>query len=581
MAYGVNDPWLVLQASTGFGKSTSFVYFLLANLRFNVIVFVPRVSIAKNVAQYLEVAFKNLKMGENLGYITGSGSIRPSHPKAITFITVQLLTNFVDGSDANRQDTIFVVDEVHEWHSNTAINWGLYLIREQQLQNLKMSPVIFMSATPPTEIIAEYLLHRNPLPYIEIGRKQEEISDDILHIEKSNVFDKCVQYIRDHGFKKILIFNIGLQIKARESIMINGENYGIFKLDRTTMNEDPDSLKYYSSLSRAIILVTPLGDLGITVEKADCVMNPLVTYMMIYCTQVSTNLLAIVPSNLSTYFQRRGRTGRTGPGTNVLLINKDMPLDVKVYDVNSTETWGENTSPKMAINPSYEDCLQLYNSPESHLVIPTAGIYEEHIHAMETAGILNLDVKCLGIISNILQKNKIGLEDFTMFLVMLDAGFTPTEAAMIATYARWEFKPRDLKHLEVLINNPPKEIDTVMGFCNKTINIKDINPKLRILLFEIYIEAKLRELIFLSLCGPPEENSKKITNTEKMSTALKTYYPGRLFQNNKGKITRPGYGQLKFARMSLEPNTKVRFLTMKYNHVRNHIVPIFGVRTRI
>lgn len=584
MAYKINDPWLILQASTGFGKSTSFIYFLLSQMRYNVVVFVPRVSIAMSVARYVEITFPNLKLGENLGYITGSGSIRPRSPKSITFVTVQLLPNFIEGDKIHSQDTVFVVDEVHEWHTNTAINWALYLMREQQMHRELQTRVIFMSATPQTDIINNYLLHSpKNTPYIQIARKQDSVVEEFMDVKREEAFDRFVNYIKTKKFKKVMIFHIGLQMKQRDHVMIGGHKYGIYKVDRATINKDPDVLQYYSKLSRGIFLSTPMGDIGITIEGIDCVINTGLTYTNIYCPLISARVLVVSPSNMPTDVQRTGRAGRTGPGESVHANIIGVPLKVGHYTRESENKWEEDTAPKMTVDPSYVDCLQLFNSPGTHVVLPTANIYEEHIHGLETAGILDIDPVAIGTIITVLQQNKIDLEDFAMFLVCLSVGFNSLDAAMLTTYARWDFKSKDLKVLEVITTNgaASKEINILLDFVNDRLNVAELNPKLRSLLYEIKFEAKLCKIIFNVFTGGIPEPTDKRSNLDKLAAMLKTYYPGRMFKHKNGKIFRPGYGTLQFGRISLEPNTSVHYLSMQYNHIRGTLFPLLSIKSKI
>jgi len=145
---------LLIRSGTGSGKSTTIAPELYKAFhktdRRGITITQPKVLTAIDKAQDMAQIFRELTMGLNVGYQTGSRTFRPAE-RGITSMTPGILLNMLASStpeEIAKRHSFILIDEIHEKDINTETN--LYLIKKFMMEywNEPNCPfLILMSAT--------------------------------------------------------------------------------------------------------------------------------------------------------------------------------------------------------------------------------------------------------------------------------------------------------------------------------------------------------------------------------------------------------------------------------------------------
>lgn len=111
-------------AGTGAGKSTAMIYGLYKSLllrrrgKKSILCTQPRVSLAATQPYNVARLFKDMHVGEELGYLTGSGGkIYARSDKSVVYCTTRILENYLLSFDPDKFGShypIIVIDEAHD-----------------------------------------------------------------------------------------------------------------------------------------------------------------------------------------------------------------------------------------------------------------------------------------------------------------------------------------------------------------------------------------------------------------------------------------------------------------------------------
>lgn len=161
---GIGDHVLVVEASTGSGKSTTMISYLYRTFHEtvpkNIVVTQPRVLTAVDIASGLPKWEPLLELDRNVGYSTGSFK-RPITEKGIIYMTVETLVQQYLGAaaieDFANMYGFIVIDEIHE--RDLATDNCLYLLKKMlgQLWDKPECPfIVLTSATFEKRIFMDY-----------------------------------------------------------------------------------------------------------------------------------------------------------------------------------------------------------------------------------------------------------------------------------------------------------------------------------------------------------------------------------------------------------------------------------------
>jgi hypothetical protein len=241
---------LVLRSGTGSGKSTTlptnlYSTFFEKNHK-NIVITQPRKATTTDIPYQIATFYKNLRLGENLGYQTHTLTYKPA--KGILFTTVGMLLQFLKSMDDDtfcKKYGFIIVDEVHE--RSIDLDSILYYIKsllKRKYKSYDCPFVILTSGTFDPKIYMEYFECPRD-HFIDVVGSTYPIEDHFVKFSLSNVFayimdlvgDLHIKGLDDGLFRDILIFVSGAYEVRVISNLIHYYNFMIMGMNKQEMLE--------------------------------------------------------------------------------------------------------------------------------------------------------------------------------------------------------------------------------------------------------------------------------------------------------------------------------------------------------
>jgi len=310
---------LVLVAPTGSGKTTQVPQMLfdagLAGSK-QIVVLQPRRVAARTVA--MRVAWeRKVKLGEEVGYQVRFDD-QTTLGTRICFVTEGILLRWLQ-DDSNLNDVaIILFDEFHE--RNLLSDVALALARKLQRTTRPDLKLAVMSATLEAEPVADYLEH---CPVLVSEGQMFPVETNYLdqHDERpitEQAADAVEQIMRAGEPGDILVFMPGMgEINATMNAlggMQAGERVALIPLHGELPPEDQDRAFAPNPL-RKVIVATNVAETSVTIDGVRHVVDSGLARIARYDAERGINTLFIEPISRASAEQRKGRAGRTAPGT--------------------------------------------------------------------------------------------------------------------------------------------------------------------------------------------------------------------------------------------------------------------------
>lgn len=205
----VNQKTYYLEGRTGSGKSTFLPSRLFLDMKtVTVWVVEPVVILAKSIAIDILEFFPGLKLGENVGYLTGQGKIKPTNKTSLIYMTTEIFRQQLLSNPKNIPD-IVIFDEVHKL--DKPLLFCLNSLKEN-LAILNKTLFIFQSATINIPLMQKYFIGEEDYSYDVVGYIkgsknypcEEKFLDDKKIIEFQNNKEKFVDYLMTEIVSKSL-----------------------------------------------------------------------------------------------------------------------------------------------------------------------------------------------------------------------------------------------------------------------------------------------------------------------------------------------------------------------------------------
>lgn len=321
------DKVIVIKADTGSGKSTVLPVKLyeafFPRTQKNIIITQPRVLTAKENPKEMVKYYKNLKLGQNIGYNTGPLKLPPNE-KGILFCTVGILTEeLIAKTDEEfmQKYQFVIIDEVHDRDIN--IDRCLFLMKKLLIANYT-SPecplLLLMSATFDESIFMRYfevpaqnymqvigktfpIASNFPAYSVSNYIKYASIKSQEIHLSNldeldpssagNSLYRDIIIFVTDKGvgkkiYDELHIFNSGVLTQPLDIIMkykdkisndienlykkLGGAvdkskrkdepNYHILPIVLDTVNFSAGGLEYQNLFSKLEVLNTPIWELN-------------------------------------------------------------------------------------------------------------------------------------------------------------------------------------------------------------------------------------------------------------------------------------------------------------------------------
>lgn len=359
---GPSDRIMILKAETGAGKSTTIppeLYMRFAKTQHGLKKIIActqptrlnTTEIPKDVAKI----YKDLKMGKNLGYQTSVVSRRPKERGVIYMTIGTMVEQLKVMSDDEFMDrySFIVIDEVHKRDMN--IDIVLSMIKRLLERNSTKSQcpfVIIMSATINTKKFSEYFKSQT---IYEVTGKAHPIVENFLPTTIEKYAPTMVELVKkihtenkadfEQTIRDILIFVPGIMeidfiigelkdVKGLLPIPLHRENFQKGNAEFQSIFVDIDTLG--AQITRRCIVATSLAETGVTIESVKYVIDSGWARTSEYYPPFGIHALVTKPTTKDSAMQRKGRSGRKGPGEWYPMYTKetyDLMQDVAYPDI--------------------------------------------------------------------------------------------------------------------------------------------------------------------------------------------------------------------------------------------------------
>lgn len=310
---------LVLVAPTGSGKTTQTPQMIwdagLAGDKM-IVVLQPRRVAARSVAA--RVAWeRNVKLGAEVGYQIRFED-RTSVGTKICFVTEGILLRWLQDDPTLADVGVILFDEFHE--RNLLSDVALGLVKELQEARRPDLKLMVMSATLEAEPVAKYL---DDCPILVSEGRSYGVEVRYLELDDRQPFPEqaaqAIERIVNAGEQgDILVFMPGMgeinqTINAAQSVNV-AERLAFIPLHGDLAPEDQDRAFAPSPL-RKVIVSTNVAETSVTIEGVRHVVDSGLARVARYDADRGVGTLLIEEISRASADQRKGRAGRTAPGT--------------------------------------------------------------------------------------------------------------------------------------------------------------------------------------------------------------------------------------------------------------------------
>ena len=315
----------VLQAETGSGKSTQVVQYLLDagfGERGTIVCTQPRemaaVSLATHVAQELAG-----EVGKDVGYKVGSREKASSSTKVI-FMTDQALLNECLTDPDLKVFSCVVVDEAHERSLYTDLL--LSMVKRCVARNPDLR-VVITSATIDPQVFVDFFnkckvmrISGRTFP-VDVEWKDSASDDDQFDNYVEAAVSKAMQIHQNKPPGDILVFltspsEIQKSCDLLQQRLKDRTDFTCFQLHgRLQAEEQQKVLQPLAGSKRKIVFATNCAETSITIDGVKYVVDTGVVKEMRYDAKRKIRSLKVGVVSRSSAEQRKGRAGRTAPGT--------------------------------------------------------------------------------------------------------------------------------------------------------------------------------------------------------------------------------------------------------------------------
>ncbi len=309
---------LVLVAPTGSGKSTQVPQMLaddgLAGGK-RIVVLEPRRVAARTLAA--RVAFeRKVRLGDEVGFQIRFDD-RTSRDTRVSFVTEGVLLRRLQEDAALSDVGAVVFDEFHE--RNLMSDVALGLVKRLQAEARPDLKLVVMSATLEAKPVGAYLDARvlesqgSLFPvtetYTDLSDRrgvEQKAADTVAHIVNSGEEGDVLVFMPGMG-------EINRTLAELRGIRTN-ERLNCLPLHGDLPMEQQD-LAFAASDLRKVIVATNVAETSVTIDGVRHVVDSGLARIARYDAERGMNTLLVEEISRASADQRRGRAGRTGPGT--------------------------------------------------------------------------------------------------------------------------------------------------------------------------------------------------------------------------------------------------------------------------
>jgi pre-mRNA-splicing factor ATP-dependent RNA helicase DHX15/PRP43 len=549
---------LFITSGTGSGKTVLIPKFALHSLNYQgkVGITLPKRIITKSAAEFSALTL-DVTLGKDVGYqYKGSDKSLSNKQNKLLYMTDGTLIVKMINDPYLMEFDIIIIDEAHE--RKIQIDLMLLLLKKIILSGKHPSlKLIIMSATIDTKLYEQYF---------------EDCITKTINITSAALYPITDIYTDQH---------IDNFLKAgRETLdgIINNTSKGDILLFVTTSNETIEMCKYinknYSKLvycievfsqmseskklllqsdsnsKRKIIIATNVAESSLTIDNLSFVIDSGYELYSYFDPNTMAHVLEKRLITLAQAMQRRGRTGRTNPGTCYHLYTKE--------EFNSMKPYPEPTILKEDIT---FDMIKLITLPFVQTVDNLNDILSQLLDPPKTT-FINLGLKLMNdyglIINNVISKLGLQVAQFNSIDLSL---------ALFIIYSYQNYVAKDaciiVSMLETLNYRLTNLFDFNMGSDQNNQNINYNN-------YHLIAFPKSDHLSLLKLYHEYQKLSESKLQTKLQSWLQKYKFRKNIFMQIESKAKRLYYQTLNILKQSVDTDNVLES-RITGNHMDNHI----------
>ena len=304
-----NNDVSIISAETASGKSVMIPQMLLSLGNYRVVVTEPRSIAAISLAEFVANLIGE-RAGNTVGYNTRFEKSFSPESKILYFTDGELLEAFNENLNEN---TIIVLDEVHEDNSNLECLMALY---KKILKTGKKVKLVILSATMEMDAMSHYFMDA---PVLEIQARRYPI--ECLWTPHTSMDREIIKLYRQG--KNILAFYPGKKqiensLRQLTKYFRKNDEFPIILPLHSELPYSEQKRAFASYSERKIILATNIAQTSITIPDIDVVVDSGLERVQTVSSDTGNKRLEIREISQAESIQRMGRAGRCKPGIYVL-----------------------------------------------------------------------------------------------------------------------------------------------------------------------------------------------------------------------------------------------------------------------
>ncbi|CAF1169317.1 unnamed protein product [Adineta steineri] len=309
---------LILNADTGAGKSTQVVQYLADSDLVDhgeIVCTQPRRFAARALADHVAKEF-GCCVGEEIGIHLDAKGPKVSKLTKIRIVTENVLLNQYRQDRMLSSYSIVIIDEAHERRIDTDLLLGVMKLCVAQRPDIKL---IIMSATLDIKLVSRYYPGSHVL---EVAGRTYPIEDRFCEKDIDDYVDGAIQFAcaihRNNLPGDILAFLTGPDEidRAVAEVQQNLKDaVKVLPLHGKLQAEEMTEIFKKTPLKRKIIFSTNLAETSVTIDGVQHVIDSGMVKEMIWDEKQKMQVLKTGRTTQNSVKQRRGRAGRTSPGT--------------------------------------------------------------------------------------------------------------------------------------------------------------------------------------------------------------------------------------------------------------------------
>lgn len=333
----------IIISGTGSGKTVLIPKFLLHNFNYNkkIAITLPKQIIAKSSAEFSALTL-DVELGKEVGYkYRGSSKNMYSDNTKLLYATDGTIVSMLMNDIRLPEFDGVIIDEAHE--RKVQIDFLLYLLK-QTVSLRDDFKLVIMSATINTDLFKNYYMKHDPIITELSGDTYYPIetiyTDEIIPVDK--IKNKGIEIIKDiinKTDKGDILFFVNSSFEAKEickQFEKSEETYCIevysgMDEKKQMIAQHVSEYKNINGYKRKLVIATNVAESSLTIDGIDYVIDSGYELTSYFDPEKRAKVLDKQRISKAQIEQRRGRTGRTAPGTCYHLYPKKILDEVPKF----------------------------------------------------------------------------------------------------------------------------------------------------------------------------------------------------------------------------------------------------------